>query len=231
MASSLLEMKGITRRFPGVVALDSVDLHVNAGEIVALVGENGAGKSTLMKILGGVHQPDAGTIFIDGNPVVIGSVSDAMSLGIGFMHQELNVLDNIDIAGNIFLGREPVMRRSTSADRPKEDLCRHRALPDAPGTRSIPTHPGKPALDRTATDGRDCESTVAECRILIMDEPTSSLTLSETERLMKVTRGAARSGREHHLHLASAERGRCIWQIASSCCATERMPGLCHARR
>src|SRR5439155_26878729 len=103
----LLDMRGIGKRFPGVVALDNVSLTVGKGEVVALCGENGAGKSTLMKILGGVYQPDAGEILVDGQPVKINNVTDAMKLGIAFIHQELNVLDNLDVAGNVFLGREP----------------------------------------------------------------------------------------------------------------------------
>src|SRR5262249_25796941 len=103
----LLEMRGISKRFPGVVALNNVSLEARPGEVVALVGENGAGKSTLMKILGGIHQPDAGEIRIDGEPVTILSVNDSMRLGIGFIHQELNVLPNLDAAANVFLGREP----------------------------------------------------------------------------------------------------------------------------
>src|SRR6516225_6908864 len=106
-AAPLLEMRGISKRFPGVVALDSVNLQVAPGEVVALVGENGAGKSTLMKILGGVHQPDAGEIRLDGQTVKIHGVNDAIRRGIAFIHQELNVLDNLDVAANVFLGREP----------------------------------------------------------------------------------------------------------------------------
>src|SRR5438132_14179718 len=107
MLSPILEMKGISKRFPGVVALDNVDLEIYPGEVVALIGENGAGKSTLMKILGGVYQPDEGTILINNQAITIHSVADAIHLGIGFIHQELNVLDNLDVAANIFLGREP----------------------------------------------------------------------------------------------------------------------------
>src|SRR6185436_14555796 len=108
MIDPILQMTGICKRFPGVVALENVSLEVGVGEIVALAGENGAGKSTLMKILGGVYQPDAGSIAIDGRGAVIHSVSDAIELGIGFIHQELNVFDNLDIAENVFLGREPL---------------------------------------------------------------------------------------------------------------------------
>src|ERR1043166_7902980 len=100
-------MEGISKRFPGVVALDGVSLSVGAGEIVALIGENGAGKSTLMKILGGAIARDTGTIKINGAPVEIGSPRGASALGIEFIHQELSVLDNLDVGANIFLRREP----------------------------------------------------------------------------------------------------------------------------
>src|SRR6516164_189777 len=115
----LLSMRGIGKRFPGVVALDGVNLEVGAGEVVALCGENGAGKSTLMKILGGVYQPEAGEVQVDGRPVQINNVTDAMKLGIGFIHQELNVLDNLDVAANVFLGREPLLPPFRLIDRRK----------------------------------------------------------------------------------------------------------------
>src|SRR5919206_757131 len=106
-STPILEMEGISKRFPGVVALDQVNLNVGTGEIVALIGENGAGKSTLMKILGGAIARDAGSIKINGEPVEISSPREASTLGIEFIHQELSVLDNLDVAANIFLRREP----------------------------------------------------------------------------------------------------------------------------
>ena len=107
MADPLLQMKGIVKRFQGVTALRSVDFEIFPGEVLALIGENGAGKSTLMKILGGVHQPDGGVINLDGKPVTFHSVSESIAKGIGFIHQELNLLDNLDVAGNVFLGESP----------------------------------------------------------------------------------------------------------------------------
>jgi ribose transport system ATP-binding protein len=103
----LVEVRGISKRFPGVRALDDVSLSVAPGEVLAVIGENGAGKSTLLKILAGVQQPDAGEIRVDGKPVRFRGVQDALEAGIALIHQELNLADNLDLAGNIFLGREP----------------------------------------------------------------------------------------------------------------------------
>src|SRR5437763_14713652 len=106
-AAPLLEARRIGKRFSGVVALDGVSLTADRGELVAVIGEDGAGKSTLMKILGGVQEPDTGQILIDGAPVRIDSVRTAPRLGIALIHQELNLADNLDVAANLFLGREP----------------------------------------------------------------------------------------------------------------------------
>ena len=108
----LLQMRGITKRFPGVKALDGVSIELAAGEVLALMGENGAGKSTLMKILGGAYTPDAGEILIDGRPVALGGVRAAKGLGIALIHQELMLAPNLDVAGNIFLGNEPGAARA-----------------------------------------------------------------------------------------------------------------------
>src|SRR3989441_3896333 len=188
MSSPILEMKGISKRFPGVVALDSVDLEVAPGEIVALAGENGAGKSTLMKILGGVYHPDAGSIRIDGREVAIRSVSHAISLGISFVHQELNVLENLDIAENVFLGREPVWAGPLRlVDREKihaqTEIYLKRLGLDVPSRT--------PLRKLSIAQQQMVEIAKAlslNAHILIMDEPTSSLTLTETARLLEVAK-------------------------------------------
>ncbi|HWP44035.1 MAG TPA: sugar ABC transporter ATP-binding protein, partial [Blastocatellia bacterium] len=184
----ILEMRGISKRFPGVVALDDVDLEVYPGEIVALAGENGAGKSTLMKILGGIYQPDSGTLRIDGQEVIIHSVADAISRRLGFIHQELNVLDNLDVAENVFLGREPVWGGPLKlVDRQKihaeADLYLRRLGLDIDSRT--------PLKNLSIAQQQMVEIAKAlslNARILIMDEPTSSLTLTETARLLEVAK-------------------------------------------
>ncbi|MCE9560303.1 MAG: ATP-binding cassette domain-containing protein, partial [Armatimonadetes bacterium] len=103
----MLEARGLVKRYPGVTALSEVNLTVGLGEVLALIGENGAGKSTLIKIMGGIVAADEGEVLIDGKAVSLSKTSDATKLGIGVIHQELSNLDNLDVAGNVFLGREP----------------------------------------------------------------------------------------------------------------------------
>ena len=104
--SAAVVMRGITKRFPGVVALDDVSLTVARGEIHAICGENGAGKSTLMKILSGVYQPDEGVLEIDGDPKHFVTTREAEDAGVAIIHQELNLVDELNVAANIYLGRE-----------------------------------------------------------------------------------------------------------------------------
>ena len=193
MDAPLLEMRGISKRFPGVVALDQVSLSVAPGEVLALCGENGAGKSTLMKILGGVYRPEEGELLVDGKPVTIHNVNDSMALGIGFIHQELNVLDNLDIAANIFLGREPLIPPFKLIDRKKihadtEPLLKRLGL-------NIPST----TLLRNLSIAQQQMVEIAKAlsqnaRIIIMDEPTSSLTLTETDCLLELIAGLRAEG-------------------------------------
>ena len=104
-AGPFLALAGIRKIYPGVVALSGFSMDVAPGEVIGLVGENGAGKSTLMKILGGVIAPDAGTITIDGMERTALSVAESMRAGIAFVHQELNLFDNLDVAANVYIGR------------------------------------------------------------------------------------------------------------------------------
>jgi len=173
------------------VALGGVSLDVAAGEILALIGENGAGKSTMMKILGGVVQPDEGQILIDGKSVVFDSVKRSVESGIGFIHQELNPLDNLDVAGNVYLGREPTKWGLVDQAKMRADT---QVILDQLGLTFSPTT----LLARLSL--AQCQmveiakALSLNARILIMDEPTSSLTLTETERLLDVIRDLSSRG-------------------------------------
>jgi ribose transport system ATP-binding protein len=184
MSAPLLELKGISKRFPGVVALDSVDLQVGKGEIVGLIGENGAGKSTLMKILGGIHQADAGAIHFDGKPVTIRSVADAFALGIRFIHQELNVLDNLDVAANIFLGCEPVVGGPLKLMNRREMVNSSERYLKKMGLQISGRTPLRELSLAQQQMVEIAKALSQNARLLIMDEPTSCLMLSETERLL-----------------------------------------------
>ena len=188
MSAPILQMEHVTKHFEGVTALRSVNFEVFPGEIVALIGENGAGKSTLMKILGGVHQPDEGAIYLEGKPVVLRSVSESIAHGIGLIHQELNLLDNLDVAGNVFLGREPVwggpLRLFNRAKMRMDTEVHLRLLGLAiSGRTSMAT------LSLAQQQMIEIAKALSlQARILIMDEPTSSLTVSETARLLEIVR-------------------------------------------
>ena len=181
-------MEGISKRFPGVIALDSVSLSVGAGEIVALIGENGAGKSTLMKILGGAIAGDTGTVKLNGQPVEIRSPREASALGIEFIHQELSVLDNLDIGANIFLHREP----TTAGFLKLIDRKRIYSESDKVLRRlGVEVSSRTPLAQLSLAQQQLVEiarALSAGARIIIMDEPTSSLTLSETRRLLEIVK-------------------------------------------
>ena len=184
----ILEMEGVSKRFPGVVALDQVSLTVGEGEIVALIGENGAGKSTLMKILGGAISRDTGSIRINGEPVEIRSPREASALGIEFIHQELSVLDNLDVAANIFLRREPTkagilkLIDRKRVYREADEILRRLGLDISSRTPLGQLSLAQQQLVEIA------RALSAGARIIIMDEPTSSLTLSETRRLLEIVK-------------------------------------------
>jgi ribose transport system ATP-binding protein len=203
----VLEMRGIVKRFPGVVALDGVNFSVEAGEVHLLLGENGAGKSTLVKILAGVHRMDAGEIRIDGRPVDIASPLAARRLGIAMIHQETNLVPGLTVAENVFLGREPVRFGLVDRKRMEAETAEWLAQlhgevrPDAL-VRNLPV--AKQQLVEIA------KALALDARILVLDEPTAPLSRRETDDLFAIIRRLAAAGTAIVYITHRLEEGRAI---------------------
>jgi ribose transport system ATP-binding protein len=191
VSTKLLKVSGISKSFPGVMALHDVQFELNSGEVLALVGENGAGKSSLMKILSGIYTKDAGSILMNGLEVDIDSPKTAQALGISIIHQEMNLMPHLTVAQNIFIGREPrsgiFVRDRLLNQRASELLERLGIDLDAQ------------ALVEGLTVAKQQMVEIAkalsfEAKVLIMDEPTSALTATETETLFELIEGLKASG-------------------------------------
>lgn len=188
----ILEMTGITKRFPGVLALDNVDFSVRRGEIHSLIGQNGAGKSTLMNILSGVYTPDHGEIKVDGQPVTMNQPREALRLGIGTVYQELSLVPKLSVADNIYLGRE--------ADRgfvinERSLAIKARKVLDRLGATDIDV--GTPLGELSLAQQQLVE--IAKVlsynpRILVLDEPTAPLVQEDTARLFRLLDGLKSQG-------------------------------------
>jgi ribose transport system ATP-binding protein len=186
MAEPFLEFSDISKAYPGVQALDSVSFSVAPGEVIGLVGENGAGKSTLMKILGGVVAPDKGAIRLSGAPISSLTVAEASRAGIAFVHQELNLFENLDVAANVFIGREPY---TSGLLRLVDSRIMHADTQKLLTVLGADFSPATPVAKLSLAQQQLVEIAKAlslDARLVIMDEPTSSLTVSETNRLLKV---------------------------------------------
>jgi D-xylose transport system ATP-binding protein len=190
----LLQLRGVTKTFGAVVALNNVDFHVSAGEVMALVGDNGAGKSTLIKCIAGIHAVDKGEILFDGQPVNIHGPKDSARLGIEVVYQDLALCDNLDVVANMFLGRE---QRSTL-----------RRLDEAQMEKKA-----RATLDRlSVTTLRSVRSTVAglsggqrqsvavakavlwNSKVVILDEPTAALGVAQTRQVLDLVRRLGEQG-------------------------------------
>ncbi|MFV0384003.1 sugar ABC transporter ATP-binding protein [Paracoccus sp. (in: a-proteobacteria)] len=184
--NELVRMQGIDKRFPGVHALKTVDFDLRAGEVHALMGENGAGKSTLMKCLSGVYQPDDGRILIDGKQVAMPTPKAAQDLGIGIIHQELALMRDLNVAQNIWIGREPRM----SLGRIDEARLNADAAAIFQGMH-VAMDPRTPVSSLTIARQQMVEIAKAlsfRSRVLIMDEPTAALNDSEIAELFTIIR-------------------------------------------
>lgn len=187
----LLEVRGVSKSFGATKALSAVDFDLHRGEIHALMGENGAGKSTLMKVITGSYQPDSGEVFLEGERVTMASPRDAMKLGIGIIHQELNTFPEMTVAENLAIGAEPnrlgvLDRRQMIADA-RDKLARVGADIDPRrqiGTLSV----GMQQLVEIA------RAIAEDVKILVLDEPTAALSASESEQLFRLVREMRASG-------------------------------------
>ncbi len=189
--SSLLEVIGLTKTFPGVVANDNISFHVNAGEIVALLGENGAGKSTLVKAVFGLVRPDEGEIRIDGKTIAFGDTADVIARGVGMVHQHFQLVPVMSVTDNIILGDEPrtgifINRRSAERE--------VKALSEKYGLAVDPT-----AIIQDLPVGMQQRVEILKAlrknvKLLILDEPTAVLTPQETDELIKVIKDLASQG-------------------------------------
>ena len=175
-------MRGIEKSFPGVHALDDCQFDLNAGEVHALVGENGAGKSTLMKVLSGVYTKDAGTILLDGKEIHVSSVHEAQELGIRIIHQEINLMQDLTVAENIYIGREPT--KGIFVDKKKQNSDTRKLLDSLHLTDISPdTVVKKLTVAKQQMVEISKALSFESTRIMIMDEPTAALTESEIEDL------------------------------------------------
>ncbi len=190
-APVVLEMRGITKTFGENRANDDISLVLRRGEILGLLGENGAGKSTLMKILYGLYRPDSGSVFVDGERVEIHDPKDAVSRGIGMVHQHFTLIPRLTVAENIVLGAEP--RKGVSLDleravRDTEELCERYGLRVDPRARVADLSVG--VQQRVEI----LKTLYRQARILVLDEPTAVLTPQETEDLFAVLRELVADG-------------------------------------
>ncbi|MCA3560278.1 MAG: sugar ABC transporter ATP-binding protein [Aestuariivirga sp.] len=190
-AAPLLEMRGISKSFPGVRALDQVDFTVGEGEIHAFLGENGAGKSTLLKILSGAQPPDSGMIVFAGRPVQFASPQEAQRAGIVTIYQEFTLAPDMTVAENVFIGREPGSRLFISYRQLEEEtakLCRRIGLERSP--RAL-------VRDLSVAEQQMVEIARAlsmKSRLIVMDEPTSALSRAEVEKLFAIIRNLKAEG-------------------------------------
>ncbi len=188
----ILRTRGISRVFPGTIALDNVNYNVWRGKVNVIIGENGAGKSTLMKILAGVQPPSAGEIFLNNEPVHFANTRDAAAKGIGMVHQELNLFENLTVAENIFLGREHQSGLTPIREAEQEEIAQQLLArldqPISPRELVGNLKVGQQQLVEIA------KALAENADILILDEPTSALSKTEVSILFRVIRELTRQG-------------------------------------
>lgn len=197
MSDYIVEMRHITKRFPGIVANDDVSISIRKGEVYALLGENGAGKSTLMSMLFGMYEPDRGEILINGNPVVFHSSNDATAQSIGMVHQHFKLVDNYTVAENIVLGIEPMERKFGFL--PWVDMKKaNREISDLSKKYGLEVNPTDKIEDLPVSVRQRVEilkMLYRKAEIMIFDEPTAVLTPQEIDFLLQIIDGLRKDGK------------------------------------
>ena len=197
MSEYIVEMRHITKRFPGIIANDDVSISIRKGEVYALLGENGAGKSTLMSMLFGMYEPDHGEILINGNPVVFHSSNDAAAQNIGMVHQHFKLVDNYTVAENIVLGIEPMEKKFGFL--PWVDMKRaNREIAELSKKYGLEVNPTDKIEDLPVSVRQRVEilkMLYRKAEIMIFDEPTAVLTPQEIDFLLDIIDGLRKNGK------------------------------------
>jgi D-xylose transport system ATP-binding protein len=193
-AQPLLELRGVSKRFGAVNALNGVDFHVDSGHVMALVGDNGAGKSTLIKCVAGIHPIDGGEILFDGDPVNIHGPKDAAHLGIEVVYQDLALCDNLDVVQNMYLGRETL-----SSLRRLDESQMERNARETLDSLSVTTLRSVRSPVAGLSGGQRQSVAVAKAvlwnsRVVILDEPTAALGVAQTRQVLDLVRRLAEKG-------------------------------------
>ncbi|WP_024292613.1 sugar ABC transporter ATP-binding protein [Lacrimispora indolis] len=193
MSNYLVELKGVTKRFPGVVAMRNMSLQIRPGEIHGLIGENGAGKSTLIKVLTGVHIPEEGTIFIEGNKVSFKNPNDAAAAGIACVYQELNIVKLLSVTDNIFINKALKKKGSPFLEYTKMHEMAHEVMLSLGQDIDVKKECGSYGMGIQQMV-EIAKAVLIDAKLIIMDEPTSSLGEKEVEQLMKTVRSLKEKG-------------------------------------
>jgi ribose transport system ATP-binding protein len=212
--NNIIELRGVSKVYPGVLALNKISFHLAPGEVVGLVGENGAGKSTFLKILGGIIRPSHGEIFLENKRVAHLTVQDSQAAGIAFVHQELNLFDNLDVTANVFMGREERSRILGFVDT-KSMAARVQLVLNKLG---VAFRPETRVSAMSLAERQLLEIARAlsmDAKILILDEPTSSLNIRESQKLLSIigdlkAQGVAIIFVSHRLHEVEACADRVV---------------------
>jgi ABC-type sugar transport system ATPase subunit len=207
MTTPLLQAQSITKRFGALQVLADVDVDIQAGEVLAILGDNGAGKSTFIKILSGAYEPSAGTLLLDGAPVTFASPQEAADVGIATIFQELALSENLSIAENVFLGRE-LVRRVLGVPFLKRQAMKQKV---AELLHTLEAHISDPDAAVGSLSGGQRQAVAISralnlnARLVIMDEPTAALAVAETRKVLQLIRRLAEGGRaviliSHNMH-------------------------------